>query len=170
MRLHARVFLAALMSLTFAAGAVALSSPAQSATWAPRLNDSFDPQRDLGEFEDRILVQIHKARARHDLPKVRVFQSCVDGYAERWAKRLKRIDNLVHRNLTTVLSGCDLHWVGETLVSGSSLTPASAVRAWLDSPPHRAVILKSRARMAGIGVRVAGNGKVYAVLNFGDRT
>ena len=170
MRLHARILLAAVMSLTFAAGTVALSSPAQAATWSPRINTSLDPLLAPGEFEDRILVQINKARARHDLPKVRVFQSCVDGYAERWAKHLKSIDSLVHRNLTKVLSGCDLRWVGETLVSGTSLTPSSAVRAWLNSPPHRAVILKDRARMAGIGVRVDGNGKVYAVLNFGDRT
>ena len=171
MRLHARIALATLLSLTFAAGATtALSSPAQSATWAPKLSASFNPQQDRNEFEDRILVQINKARAKHKLPKVKVFQSCVDGYAERWARRLKRIDNLVHRNLTKVLNGCDLNWVGETLVSGTSLNPSSAVRAWMNSPPHRAVLLKERARLAGIGVRVAGNGKVYAVLNFGDRT
>jgi uncharacterized protein YkwD len=170
MRLHARVFLAALISLTFAAATIALTSPAQSATWAPRVSDSFDPQQDLDEFEDRILVRINRARAKRDLPRVKVFHSCVDRYAERWAVRLKRIDALEHRNLTKVLSGCDLRWVGETLVSGTSLTPRSAVRAWLNSPPHRAVLLKERARLAGIGVRLDGGGKVYAVLNFGDRT
>ena len=170
MRLHARVLLAALMSLSIAAAAVAFTSPAQSATWAPKVSDAFDPQQDLAEFEDRILVRINRARAKRDLPPVKVFQSCVDGYAERWAVRLKRIDKLVHRDLTKVLNGCDLRWVGETLVSGTSLTPRSAVRAWLNSPPHRAVILKPRARMAGIGVQVDGGGQVYAVLNFGDRT
>ncbi len=170
MRLYARALLVALMSLTFTAGAFTLTSPAQSATWAPELTDSFDPVTDLNEFEDRILVEINKARARRDLPKVKVFQSCVDKYAERWATRLKRIDDLVHRDLTTVLEGCDLHWAGETLVSGTLLTPSGAVRAWLDSPPHRAVILKERARLAGIGVTVNATGKVFAVLNFGDRT
>ncbi|HYH34729.1 MAG TPA: CAP domain-containing protein [Nocardioides sp.] len=171
MRLYARLLLAALVSLTLAASTTtAVLSPAQSATWAPRVAKAFDPRSDRDQFESRILVQINRARARHGLSRVKVFQSCVDGYAERWSRRLKRHDDLFHRDLTSVIRGCDLNWVGETLVSGTGLTPASAVRAWLNSPPHRAVLLKDRARWAGVGVRVNEAGRVFAVLNFGDRT
>lgn len=171
MRPYARLVLATLLSLVFTAGGLAAVSPAQSAaTWTPRVGSSFDPQRDLDQFESRILVRINRARSRHDLGRVRVFHACVDSYSERWSRRLKRIDDLVHRDLSRMIDGCHLNWVGETLVSGTGLTPRSAVRAWLNSPPHRAVILKRRARWAGVGVRVNRDGKVYAALNFADRT
>lgn len=171
MRVYARLLLATMLSIAISATTMtAVTAPAQSATWAPRVSNSFDPARDRDQFESRILVRINKARARHGLSRVKVFHSCVDGYAERWSRNLKRRDALVHRDLTSMINGCNLNWVGETLVSGTGLTPGSAVRAWLDSPPHRAVLLKDRARWAGVGVRVNAEGRVFAVLNFGDRT
>jgi uncharacterized protein YkwD len=44
--------------------------------------------------------------------------------------------------------------VGETLSwgTGSKATPAATVQAWLDSPPHRRVVLGERFREIGIGV------------------
>lgn len=169
MRTHARLVLATLLTLAVTAGVVSVAVlPSSAATWAPRKVASFDPVRDLDQFESRILLRVNRVRARHDLPKVRVFHSCVDGYAERWSQRLKRTGALVHRDLDAVLGGCDLNWVGENLVRGVGLRPAAAVRAWMDSPPHRAVLLKARARWAGVGVRVGRDG-TYAVLNFGDR-
>ena len=46
--------------------------------------------------------------------------------------------------------------VGETLAWGtwSKSTPAAIVAAWLNSPPHRRVVLGSRFRHLGIGVSV----------------
>ncbi len=59
--------------------------------------------------------------------------------------------------------------VGETLAWGtkSKATPAAIVRAWLNSPPHRRVVLSSRFRDIGVGVTlgvpVAGSpGATYA--------
>lgn len=170
MRTHARLVLVTLLTLAVTAGAAVVTTPSSSAaTWAPHKSSSFDAARDLEQFEARILLRVNRIRARRDLSRVRVFHSCVDGYAERWAQRLQDRGSLVHRDLDAVLRGCDLNWVGENLVSGTALRPAVAVRAWMDSPPHRAVLLKPRARWAGIGVQVGGNGRTYAVLNFGDR-
>ncbi len=44
--------------------------------------------------------------------------------------------------------------VGENLVwgSGGLSTPAELVQAWMNSPPHRANLLRSRFRDIGIGV------------------
>jgi uncharacterized protein YkwD len=170
MRTAARLVLATMVSLAVTAGLVVAALPASAATWAPRTAESFDPSSDLDEFEDRVLVRINRVRARRDLPQVRVFQTCVDRYAERWSQRLKRSGELVHRHLGSVLDGCDISWVGENLVSGAGLRPSTAVRAWLQSPPHRRVLLKRRATWAGVGVRVAGDGRAYVVLNLGDRT
>jgi uncharacterized protein YkwD len=45
-------------------------------------------------------------------------------------------------------------WAGEMLAlgSGSRSTPRSLVSAWLNSPPHRAILLSERAARIGIGV------------------
>ncbi len=172
MRTYVRLVLATTLTLALAAGvAVAAALPASAATtWAPRKTHSFDPAADLAEFESRILIRVNRIRERRHLPRVRVFQSCVDGYSERWAEHLRSSRSLVHRDLDGLLDGCDLTWVGENLVSGSGLRPITAVRAWMDSAPHRAVLMKPRAVWAGVGVRVGGDGVTYAVLNFGDRT
>ena len=171
MRIHARLVLATLLTVAVSAGlAVVAASPAAPATWAPKKVTSFDPGTDLDQFESRILLRVNRIRARHDLPRVRVFHSCVDRYSERWSQHLRQTGQLVHRDLDAVLGGCDLNWVGENLVSGTGLRPVVAVQAWMDSPPHREVLLKSRARWAGVGVRVGRDGRTYAVLNFGDRT
>jgi uncharacterized protein YkwD len=45
-------------------------------------------------------------------------------------------------------------WAGEILVTGSgdASTPRRLVSAWLNSPPHRAILLSPRAARIGIGV------------------
>ena len=44
--------------------------------------------------------------------------------------------------------------IGEILAwgSGTYASPAAAVRQWLNSPPHRAILLSSRFTLVGIGV------------------
>lgn len=170
LRTTARLFLVTVLSLVIAAGtAVVTAAPTTAATWAPSSANQFDPATDLDQFESRILIRVNRVREKHGLAKVRVFESCVDGHAERWATKLKRSGRMVHRDLGVVLDRCNLSWVGENLVSGTAMRPYQAVRAWLNSPPHRSVLLKRRARWAGVGVRVTGSGRAYAVLNFGDR-
>lgn len=172
MRLPLRILTAALLALLLAsAGTAILATPAHTKTWiAPKANPDVDPSDDLNEFETRILIKINRARAKRGLRKIRVFESCMDHKSERWARRIKRTGKFVHRNQSKVLTDCDVMWAGENLVRGQGLTPGSAVRAWLDSPSHRKVMLKKRARWAGIGVRIDSEGRVIGVLNLGDPT
>lgn len=171
MRHLTRFLSAAILSLGLATGSAAVMvSPAEAKTWAPSADPEVDPQQNLNEFENRILIKINKVRADHGLKKVRLFQSCVDEKSERWARRIKRTGEFVHRDQMKVIKDCDLKWTGETLVRGVELTPEVAVEAWLDSPSHRAVLLKPRARWAGVGVRIDSQGRTIGVLNFGDAT
>jgi uncharacterized protein YkwD len=165
-RLVAAAVVAALLTTTLAL----VATPAQARLWTPEADKGTDPTENLNEFEDRVLIKINRVRTRHDLRKVRVFHSCVDRMSERWARHLKRSGTFEHRDQTRVLNRCDLRWTGETLVRGVGLSPRSAVRAWLNSPGHRAVIMKKRARWAGVGARVDGQGRIIGVLNFGDPT
>ncbi len=172
MRHFLRFLSAAIVSVALVAGAAAfIATPAQAKIWlAPEADLKVDPLKQFNEFENRILIQINKARVNKGLTKVRVFESCVDERSERWARRIKRTGDFVHRDQMKVINRCDLSWTGETLVRGTGLTPEVAVNAWLNSPSHYDVIMKQRARWAGIGVRVDSDGRVVAVLNFGDAT
>ncbi len=172
MRQLARAMAVAVLSVGLTAGGTALATaPAEAKTWVgPGADPKVDPLEDLDEFENRILAGINKARVGAGLKRVRVFHSCVDGYSERWARHIKKTGAFAHRDQMKVLDGCDLRWTGETLVRGTGLTPKAAVAAWLNSPPHYAVIMKKRARWAGVGVRIDGEGRVIGVLNFGDPT
>jgi uncharacterized protein YkwD len=169
MRQLTRLLATAVLSLGLVVGASALATPAQAKTWlAPAADPEANPQKNLNEFENRILIQINKARVDAGLKKVKLFESCVDGKSETWARKIKKSGDFVHRDQTAVLKDCDLAWTGETLVRGIGLTPEVAVSAWMNSPSHKAVIMKPRARWAGIGVKVDGQGRTVGVLNFGD--
>jgi len=172
MRHCARLISAAILSLALVSGAVGLlAMPAQAKTWlAPAPDPDANPQKDRNEFENRILVEINKARENAGLKKVRLFESCVDNKSERWARKIKLSGDFVHRDQMKVINDCDLQWTGEVLVRGSGLTPQSAVSAWLNSPSHRDVIMKERARWAGVGVRLDSDGRFVGVVNFGDAT
>jgi uncharacterized protein YkwD len=54
------------------------------------------------------------------------------------------------------LGGASRWTVGETIAwgTGSSASPASIVRSWLRSPPHRAILLSGRFHDVGIGIAV----------------
>ena len=160
----------ALAAISLAFGVTtAVSAPADAKVWKVPATDGGDnPMTDLTEYETRLINKINNFRAKHDKHKVQYFQSCADGMSERWAKHLKEIDTLVHRDQYNVLDECNFTWTGEVLVSGTGLRPYQAVRAWLNSPGHRDVIMKSRATRVGAGVRVQPDGTVFAVLNFGD--
>jgi uncharacterized protein YkwD len=73
------------------------------------------------------------------------------------------------------LDGASSWRVGETIAwgVGSSASPASIVRSWLRSPPHRAILLNRRYQDGGIGIAVGapqgGGGRATFTGDFGAR-
>lgn len=63
------------------------------------------------------------------------------------------------------------YWsVGETILwAGSSLRPYQAIQRWLDSPPHRVVLLSQGWRAFGIGVAHSSGGILLVTADFGTR-
>jgi uncharacterized protein YkwD len=94
----------------------------------------------------RMVGQINSARAAHGLPALRESAS-IDRSSAAWARRLMRQDRLVHVSLGS--AGVD----GEVLEmhSGTSSKVAGTVRAWLNSPGHRAILLSRRFHVIGVG-------------------
>ncbi len=59
-------------------------------------------------------------------------------------------------------------YVGENLAQGFA-SPEEAVKAWMNSPGHRANLLKREYRELGVGVVVDATGRKTWVQNFGSR-
>lgn len=168
-----RSLAAGLVTALVAAGLVAGGWTAEART-ALAVVPSGDPavtqaRMSNNTFERRVKRQINKRRAARDLPRVRVVSECLDGYAEDWAETIAQTGLMVHRDQTIILADCELSWAGENLARGTDLTPKSTVKAWMNSPDHRAVLLKRRANRAGIGVRKDSEDRTVVVLNFGDK-
>lgn len=142
---------------------------ASAGTWkVPPAASTSGAPRSLADYESRVVIKINAVRHAHGLRPVRYFDSCLDKFSEKWARHLADSGRFEHRDQTTVLNTCHQAWVGEALVRGTGISPEQMVRAWLRSPPHRAILLKARANRAGVGVVLDRQGRYVGVLNFGD--
>jgi uncharacterized protein YkwD len=65
------------------------------------------------------------------------------------------------------LAGYEYQRMGENLAVGQA-TPAEVMDRWMRSPGHRANLLASEWRRAGIGVRADDQGTLYWVLDLTD--
>ena len=57
--------------------------------------------------------------------------------------------------------------MGENLAAGQK-TAADVMKIWMESPPHREIILDSKWKEVGIAVRAGGEYSIYWVMEFGD--
>jgi uncharacterized protein YkwD len=58
--------------------------------------------------------------------------------------------------------------IAENIAEGQEM-PAAVVKAWLQSPPHRANLLHAEVEEAGVGHAVDPHGRHYWVLDLGAR-
>jgi uncharacterized protein YkwD len=109
--------------------------------------------------EKRIVLLVNRERAKHGEPPVRLNSHLVDAARFHSAEML-RYDYFDHGSVhparawdARVRSYLRRSVVGEVLAwgLGSYAAPARTVRMWMQSPPHRAVILDRRFRVVGIG-------------------
>lgn len=114
------------------------------------------------------MIEINSARSRAGFQPIRFTDACIDRLATAWGEHIALTGVFAHRDQQQVLRKCDQSWAGENLIRGTGLTPRAIVDAWLASPTHRAVLLKSRASRAGLAVVVDGQGRQVGVLNVTD--
>lgn len=167
-----RAHLVSLTSSLLIAAAVLLALPAtaQAATWpvptrGQAAPDATSQTLTLDEFENAVMVSVNEARAASGGRPIALFDSCTDRLAERWGRHIATSGIFAHRDQNQVNRRCDTSWAGETLVRGTQLTPKSMVDLWMDSPPHRKILLSPRARQAGVAVVPDAQGRLVGVLN-----
>lgn len=151
-----------------AAGSAKTGPPTGSATRLPAVTAATattppGPAR----YERRVVRHTNRARVAHDLHRL-TRSDCLDRYAQRSANRIARSERLTHQNLRPVLRRCGGWKVGENIAYGYRW-PIAVVRAWMDSPGHRANILEPRYRRIGIGVRRDDRGVVWVSQVFAYR-
>ncbi len=100
---------------------------------------------------DSFVAKVNKARASHGLVKVKVSTSLNEssrGYA-RWMLRRSYFGHL-----SSIRASHRFGLRGEVLARtrGGDPTAGQIVRAWLNSPTHRAVLLNPRYRWVGVGL------------------
>jgi uncharacterized protein YkwD len=95
-------------------------------------------------MEKRLVNRINDARADHGLRKLRLGPRLSRG-AHAWSRHLMRADSFHHARLRP--------GTGEILAWGtcSWFRPAQAVRMWLNSSGHRALLLRPGFRVVGTG-------------------
>ena len=95
-------------------------------------------------IERRLVERINDVRAVHGLRRLHM-RAALNRGAHSWSLYLVRADSFYHARLAP--------GTGEILAWGtcSWFRPAQAVRMWLDSPGHRALLLRPGFRYVGAG-------------------
>jgi uncharacterized protein YkwD len=101
-------------------------------------------QADPSWAEQRLVERINDARASYGLRQLRFASNLAQG-ASAWSERLVRRDALRHAKLPA--------GTGEIIAWGTCdwFRPKRAVRMWLNSPGHRALLLRGGFRLVGTG-------------------
>ena len=141
-----------------------MSADSTTAQAAETTQAAASPALDSDVYERRVLYFINQKRINHGLPKVRL-EGCTDTIAERWGSYLARTLEFFHQDLGKLIDQCNAAYAGETLVKGP-VGPRQAVRLWMNSPGHRAILLSQKPRRIGIGAYVDQNGSWVVAADF----
>jgi uncharacterized protein YkwD len=90
------------------------------------------------------------------------------GIAQNWANWMAQNLSLSHQNLGGIIGGTGFHTMGENILVGPASMSAGAMEsAWMNSPGHRANILKPEFTAAGVGAAVSADGRIWVCVDFG---
>jgi uncharacterized protein YkwD len=103
-------------------------------------------------------------RAARGLPRMRV-SATLSKLAYRHSVAMARKDRLWHNDISSATD----HWVwlGQNVGVGSSV--AALQQAFMDSPAHRANILRRKANLFGVGTYIS-QGRIWVTVNFEQTT
>jgi uncharacterized protein YkwD len=154
----ARTATTTLLALFMVLGALSIT-PTASAS-----NDGAVTASQADTYEGKVQYWVNRQRVQRGLPRVRL-ANCTDQVAEEWSKHLSTTGQFYHQSMADVLDACNAVYAGETLGRGT-MGPRKLVRMWMQSDPHRVVLLSSKSRHIGIGANYDGTGRWVVAANF----
>lgn len=103
-------------------------------------------------------------RAARGLPRMRVSET-LSKLAYHHSVAMAREGRLWHNDISSATD----HWVwlGQNVGVGSSV--AALQQAFMDSPPHRANILRRKTNLFGVGTYIS-QGRIWVTVNFEQTT
>ena len=119
-----------------------------------------------GDYANAAFRATNDRREAHDLRRLSR-GDCLQDFARRQAIRMANQHRMFHQDLGPVLRTCNMSRVGENVARGYR-SGAATVRAWMNSPGHRANILNSSYGRMGLAARRS-NGVWYVAQVFGRR-
>jgi uncharacterized protein YkwD len=116
-----------------------------------------------------MLQKVNAFRAAHGVPKVRLSRSLA-GSASRYSRHMMRSGYFGHSS--RIHASRRFRTLGEIIEIQQGLRPGvnQAFRAWVNSPPHRQVMLMSQFKLAGAGFvsgRFHGHRDTIWTMHFG---
>lgn len=158
-RSRRRTVIVASAALAAGAASVGPSSAAAGAN-EPRLDTR----------ERSVIHRVNAVRAAHGLPRL-AFGGKLSRAADRHSRRLLRSRVLTHQApgeaplASRLARAARVHPIGEVVYfTARGARSADIVRAWMDSPGHRAVLLSRDFGRAGVGIRT-GRGGLYVTVD-----
>jgi uncharacterized protein YkwD len=118
---------------------------------------------DADTYEVQVHTLINQQRAKRGLRKLR-YDSCADGFSERWAQHLADSGRFYHQSLSPILNQCRARYAGEVIGRGY-WSPGQMVRAWMKSTPHRRILLKGKPNKLGVGAVLDSQGRWVLTAN-----
>ena len=119
------------------------------------------------KYEMNVARRTNHERTSRGLVKLS-WSRCLDHYAEAQARRMAQLQSLQHQDLRPILSHCHLQMTGENIAVGYP-GAKSVTRAWMNSPEHRANILRKGYRNYGLGAYRDSHGTWWVSHVFGRK-
>lgn len=115
-------------------------------------------------YENRLFELTNAARTARGLRPL-VKSGCATTIAGNYALRLAQLGKLVHNSMTRVASACGASAAGENIAYGN-VSADRMFQMWMNSPSHRANILRADYKSMGMGAYKTMSGRWYGVQNF----
>ncbi|MBD0023759.1 CAP domain-containing protein [Gordonia pseudamarae] len=147
------VVLGAVLALVVGLGVFVAPAPAEAAPSTTSLANS-------------IHGLTNTERTTRNLGKVGT-NACLKRYAQSHSQRQARENRMYHQQLRPILNACGVRSVGENVAYGYPTARAVMV-GWMNSPGHRANILKRGFNRLGVGVAYSTSGRPYYTQVFGQ--
>ena len=163
-----RKFLATiLVTVVTTAGILAVAPSTATATPAATVmvsSRAASPAFSTGYYEYGVHYWVNRVRKAHGLKPLRI-ASCTDAVAERWSAHLASTNSLYHQSMNKLLYKCNVYYSGENLGRGS-IKPRTLVNMWMNSAPHRKVLMSRSPNRIGIGATPNSRGEWVVAANF----
>jgi uncharacterized protein YkwD len=114
-----------------------------------------------------LLVATNRDRRANGLPEL-CDDARLDQLAQGWADWMAAHLAFQHQDLAAVIGTTGYSTLAENILAGPGvLTTDQMEQAWMQSPGHREHILSRAFIAAGVGITRGGDGRVWAVVDFG---